>query len=100
MDTFDAICSSPENSQIQYHHCRGWDINPTTGKFQGCYGTNPNHGSTFEDACDELLQFLKRQYEFEREYDEDIAGELKKKIDYYQDLTYNKWIKDQEKYYE
>ena len=85
------MCSSLENTNIEFHYCRSFDYNPVKNDWVGCYGTNPNHGTSFEEARDELVKFCKIQYDFEKDYDDKIADEWKKKIDYYENITYNKW---------
>ena len=35
---------------LEYHFCRSWDEDG------GCYGTNPNHGYSLEDAADEIAR--------------------------------------------
>jgi len=44
---FDVIYSCT----IEPHFCRSWD------EEGGCYGTNPNHGVSFEEACNEVAEF-------------------------------------------
>lgn len=57
MDTkqrFD-VAYHEHHATIQEHFCREWD---ETG---GCYGTNPNHGFTYDEACDEVASWYEAQ---------------------------------------
>ncbi len=36
---------------LEPHFCREWENG------EGCYGTNPNHGFSFEDAKREIIKF-------------------------------------------
>ena len=38
---------------IQPHFCREWD------RDGGCYGTNPDHGCSFEEARDIMVEYYK-----------------------------------------
>lgn len=97
---FDAVITSPENSHLRIHHCRGWDVDPETNGLRGCYGTNPEHGETFEDAKKELVEYLILQCELEYDdrerwdNDEDLVNKIKELLDYYKNLTYDQWLKD------
>lgn len=42
---FDIIYDQ-DGAHIDYHFCRVWDQDG------GCYGTNPDHGFLFREACD------------------------------------------------
>lgn len=42
-------------ASLDYHFCREWDEDG------GCYGTNENHGLSFEDACEEIAQWHEQQ---------------------------------------
>lgn len=48
---------------IEPHFCREWDENG------GCYGTNPDHGYSFEEACDQVASFHEREAKLWRERD-------------------------------
>lgn len=93
---FDVILTSPAKSHIEFHHCRSWDIDPDTNDWLGCYGTNPNHGSTFEEARGELVQYLERQYQIAMDYDDGNAEKILENLDYYTNITYDKWIEELE----
>lgn len=49
---FDVIYKGNDVS-IDYHFCRGWDGD------RGCYGTNPDHGLTFDDARREVANHYR-----------------------------------------
>lgn len=53
---FDVIYSETGIS-IDYHFCREWDENG------GCYGTNPNHGFTFEEAKKAVVDYYQQKME-------------------------------------
>jgi len=38
------------------HHCREWDED-----HGGCYGTNPNHGFTWDEARKLMVEFHEQQ---------------------------------------
>lgn len=40
---------------IDYHFCRSWDGD------NGCYGTNPNHGRSWEEAKKEVADWHREQ---------------------------------------
>lgn len=45
-----------ENSvSLDYHFCRSWDGD------KGCYGTNPDHGFTFEEAKKQIANYYREQ---------------------------------------
>lgn len=46
---------------IDYHHCRDWKPNPETGELEGCYGTNPHHGMSFDEAVMSVVNFLREE---------------------------------------
>jgi len=48
------VAYRPEGVTIEPHFCRSWD------EEGGCYGTNPNHGFTAADACDEVAEHYER----------------------------------------
>jgi len=58
---------------VDYHHCREWEED-AEGNMQGCYGTNPNHGFTFEEAKEKIIEFYQKQ------------------LEYWQDLTEEEWL--------
>lgn len=39
---------------IDAHFCREWTADG------GCYGTNPDHGFTFDEACDQVAEYYER----------------------------------------
>lgn len=41
---------------ITFHFCREWDEYG-----EGCYGTNPTHGFTFEEAKKQVVEFYMRR---------------------------------------
>lgn len=50
MTTFD-IHWRIDGPQIEYHFCREW----------GCYGSNPDHGFTLDDAIEEVASYFEEQ---------------------------------------
>ena len=48
---------------LDYHFCRGWEFDPTTGKEVGCYGTNPDHGYSWEEAKAEMVRWHEEEAE-------------------------------------
>ncbi|MHC4686859.1 MAG: hypothetical protein ACYTEW_21495 [Planctomycetota bacterium] len=44
--------------KVDYHFCREWDEDG------GCYGTNPLHGLTWEEARDLVAMWYKAQAEY------------------------------------
>lgn len=42
------ICWRKHGPEIEPHYCREWD------EHGGCYGTNPQHGYTWDQACAEI----------------------------------------------
>lgn len=52
------VVYSKNTVEIVEHFCREWD---ETG---GCYGTNPNHGLSFEKAKQYVIDFYKKQIEY------------------------------------
>ena len=58
---YDIVYGGPfyaPTCHIAPHHCREWDENGN-----GCYGTNPDHGYTWEQAKAELVTWHKQQAE-------------------------------------
>lgn len=49
---YDVIYTSKQ-CYIQPHFCREWDEDG------GCYGTNPYHGFTFEEAKREVINYYQ-----------------------------------------
>lgn len=51
---FDVVYRAHHVS-IEPHHCIEWseDI--------GCYGTNPDHGYSFDEACDIVAEWYEEQ---------------------------------------
>jgi len=45
------------SAHIDHHFCREWDEDG------GCYGTNPKHGLSFDEACDEVANWYASQAE-------------------------------------
>lgn len=43
-----------EPASLDYHFCRAWDGET------GCYGTNPGHGYTFDEAKEQIAQHYER----------------------------------------
>lgn len=41
-----------------YHFCREWDADG------GCYGTNPDHGFSWDEAKAEVIRWHKEQIEY------------------------------------
>lgn len=41
---------------ITFHFCREWNEHG-----EGCYGTDPTHGFTFEEAKKEVVEFYTRR---------------------------------------
>jgi len=50
MKRFDVIYER-YGCRLDYHFCREWDEDG------GCYGTNPQHGMSFEDAAKEVADW-------------------------------------------
>jgi hypothetical protein len=50
---FDVIYG-PDGIRLDYHFCREWD-----GEEGGCYGTNPNHGFSFDEAKEVIVSHYK-----------------------------------------
>lgn len=53
-DRYD-IAWREHGPSIEPHFCREWD---ETG---GCYGTNPDHGMSLEDACASVADWHEEQ---------------------------------------
>lgn len=45
------------NPMLEPHFCRGWDGET------GCYGTNPDHGLSFDEAKAEVISYHRKQIE-------------------------------------
>lgn len=54
------VCYHADHVTIEPHFCRSWDDEG------GCYGTNPNHGYSFEEACDQVAEWYESQAELWR----------------------------------
>lgn len=54
------VCYPSEHASIEPHFCREWDEDG------GCYGTNPEHGYSFEEACDEMARWHQQQVDLWR----------------------------------
>ena len=55
------ISYGPELGQVEPtpHFCREWE---SDGKEEvGCYGTNPNHGMTWRDACEYIARWHEQE---------------------------------------
>lgn len=64
---YDVIYGPGEHQcAVAEHFCREWDDNG------GCYGTNPTHGFTWEDARAEVAEFYAR---LSKEWAEKPEGE-------------------------
>lgn len=87
---FDVICCNPLESRLQLHHCRSFEL--VDNSWVGCFGTFDHHGLTFDDAKQELLDFLKIHYTIEKDHDEILAGKIRAKIDYWNKLSYDEFI--------
>lgn len=57
---FDVIYQN-SGASIAAHFCREWDEDG------GCYGTNPDHGLSFDDACDQVAEWHEQQAKLWRE---------------------------------
>ena len=55
-------------ANLDYHFCREFN-----GNGDGCFGTDPTHGLSFKQACDEIVMFHLEQAK------------------YWSTLTYKKW---------
>lgn len=55
MNRFDLRYGREGGLDIDLHFCRDWDADG------GCYGTNPHHGLTFEEARDEIVAWHERK---------------------------------------
>lgn len=53
-ERFDVIYRDG-SALIDHHFCREWD------EEGGCYGTNPEHGLSFDDACDQVADWYASQ---------------------------------------
>ena len=54
MTRYDVIYNG-DRVTIGPHFCREWDDDG------GCYGTNPNHGYTLEEACEQVAVWHEGQ---------------------------------------
>ena len=61
-ERFD-VCSDGNNYWIEHHFCRNWSMDEA-GNEIGCYGTNPDHGYTFEEAVREIIERYRQQIEY------------------------------------
>ena len=52
------------------HFCREFDMDED-GNFVGCYGSNPRHGMTFEEAKQEVIEWLERELEAAKQMQEE-----------------------------
>ena len=55
------VCYHKDHATIEPHFCRQWDEDG------GCYGTNPEHGLSFEEACDQVAEYHEREAKLWRE---------------------------------
>ncbi len=51
---FDVVYNK-DGCTIEPHFCREWDGDG------GCYGTNPDHGYSFKEACNQVAEYHERQ---------------------------------------
>lgn len=58
---FDVIYDE-HGVHVDYHFCRDWEPDKN-GEMEGCYGTNPNHGFTFDEAKQHVVDYHKMQAE-------------------------------------
>lgn len=65
MTRYDVIYGPDNSIAIEPHFCREWD---DTG---GCYGTNPDHGFSWEEAKNQVILHYERQIEFWSKLEED-----------------------------
>jgi len=56
---------------IEPHFCREWSENG------GCYGTDPDHGYSFDEACDIVAQWYEEQAKQWRERTHYMLDEYK-----------------------
>jgi len=56
-----------EAPDLEYHYCREWDGDG------GCYGTNPDHGCTFDEGKEEIAKWYEAR------------------AAYWRQLTFDKW---------
>ena len=47
---FDVVYTQ-HGPRLDFHFCREWD------ESGGCYGTNPNHGMSFDEAKEEVAKW-------------------------------------------
>jgi len=52
---FDVVYHE-NRATIEGHFCREWDADGN-----GCYGTNPDHGYGFDEACDQVAEWYEQQ---------------------------------------
>ena len=50
---YDVIFAVEDEVRIEPHFCREWDEDG------GCYGTNPEHGATWEQACESVVKYYE-----------------------------------------
>ncbi len=60
-------------ASIDFHYCREWENDDL-----GCYGFNPNHGFTFDEAKQEMINWYENQ------------------VEYWKTLTYKDWNGDED----
>lgn len=51
MSRYDVIFAHPSGVSVEPHFCREWDDSG------GCYGTNPDHGMSWSEACAKAAQW-------------------------------------------
>lgn len=56
---FDVVYESGRCT-IAPHFCREWTID-ASGAEVGCYGTNPEHGMSFDAACGHVADWYEQQ---------------------------------------
>lgn len=56
------VCYRAAGVTIEPHFCREWDEDG------GCYGTNPDHGYSFDDACRQVADWHEQQASLWRQH--------------------------------
>lgn len=55
---------------LEPHFCREWSVD-SAGEMVGCYGTDPDHGYTWEDGKQELIDWHQKQIDWLKEVKEE-----------------------------
>jgi hypothetical protein len=58
------VCYHGDRVTIEPHFCREWDEDG------GCYGTNPDHGYSWEEAREQIANWYESQARIWREKEE------------------------------